>query len=134
MELTNKKGRVHRRFRRVSQNLAVELRFYAGGIIKGDTPPIKGIVTDMGAAGIHVLLGTAYYAGTRFQARLTLDGTPIVFYGTVKHVRWFCGTPGLQYGHGIQITEIEENTLYKIVDYVNAQYELMNSGHLAKVA
>jgi hypothetical protein len=88
----------------------------------------------MGAAGIHVLMGTAYYAGTHFEASMVLDGTPIVFFGTVRHVRWYCGTPGLTYGHGIQITGIEESTVYTILDYINRQISFTAKPLEAKVA
>ena len=121
MGAVDQKRRGHRKYQRVSQNMAIELRFCTSGVVNPQAPPIRGVVTDIGFAGIHVLLGTAYYAGTRFEASLTIDGVPIVFFGTVKHVRWFCGTPGLEFGHGIQITQVDETTLYTIVDYVHRQ-------------
>lgn len=127
-----KASRHERRFRRIPQNLSADL--IPIGVNTNNDIPIKGVVTDMGAAGVHILLGSAYHKGTRFEITVELDGSPITFCGMVRHVRWFSSTPGMTYGHGMQITEIEEDSLYAVVHYVTEEMTRVSRGLGVEVA
>lgn len=123
------KKKNERRYRRIPQSLVADLTFLSC------SPPAsvaqRGVVTDLGAAGIHVLLSTAYHPGSRFEVSTELAGDRITFCVVVRHVHWFSSTPGMNYGHGMQITEIDEQSLYKIVRYLSDELIRSQRGSVA---
>ncbi|MDR3708505.1 MAG: hypothetical protein P4L33_09390 [Capsulimonadaceae bacterium] len=121
-----KPSRHERRFRRIPQNLSADLRLL--GLNTSTDIPIRGVLTDMGAAGVHILLGSAYHRGTRFEVVVSLNGEIVTFCAMVRHVRWYSSTPGMTFGHGMQITEIEEESLLAIVRYVTDEMSKVSRG------
>ena len=115
-----------RRYRRVPQYLPVDLRTIS--IAPSTGIPLRGVLTDLGISGLHVLLGSPYHPGCRFEVTVILAGDTLTFCAVVRHVRWFSSTPGMMYGHGLQITEIDEASLYKIVDYLTEEMALLQRG------
>jgi hypothetical protein len=121
-----------RRYRRIPQYLPADLRMITGAASPGIL--LHGVVTDLGAAGIHVLLGSPFHPGNRFEVTMNLDGESISFCAIVRHAHWFSSTPGMTFGHGMQITEINEAALYKIVDFVTEELARGRRGLLTRRA
>jgi hypothetical protein len=118
----------------VPQQLPVELRPMTAKDSAYELPAIHGVLTDMGAAGMHVLLGRSYSPGTKFRVEVVLDGRLVLLAAEVRHTRWVSATIGMTYGHGLQIMEIEEETLYYILAYLDQQVKMMSSIYGRKAA
>jgi hypothetical protein len=106
------------RYKRVHLNIPIDLRFHTPMNTNQTSPAIRGLLTEMGPGGLYVLLGTAYYGGTRFEVVVEFDGVPIKFHAIVKRVKWFSTVPGLTYGHAMQIVQIEHDSLLQIAAYL----------------
>jgi len=108
-----------RRFKRIEQHLAVDLRINTRADFSSQVgPAVRGIVTDFGPGGMQLLLGTAHQAGTYMNIDVVLDNKSYHVGGVVKHVRWVSGTPGMMYGHGVEFVDVTEKTIRGIVAYL----------------
>jgi hypothetical protein len=106
------------RYKRVQLNAPIDLRFSVAPYTDRTAPPIRGLMTEIGPSGLHVLLGTPYYSNTRFEISFELEGLLLQFCATVKKVKWFSNAPGMTYKHSMQITRMDQTDFMRLVTYL----------------
>lgn len=108
-----------RRFKRIPQHFPVDLFISDDGSAHSpDSPRVRGIATDLGPGGMQVLLGAAHQVGTYMSIEIKLEGKIYTLGGRVRHIRWVSATPGMMFGHGIEIVDVTEPTIRAIVSYL----------------
>ncbi len=109
-----------RRFARKEVNVDAE---FSPVNIKLNAPhnlgTIHGSIKNLSPAGIYAELPVLYRVGTRFQARIQINGTNYSFYAIVWRVdlKHDVNKPTV-YGHGMKITTASDDTVSAIMNYL----------------